>query len=286
VSENELLSLACILFGDKKSPEKKFVDKLRGCVLADIATGSNSTVDENGLTWNLDDIKMVDGWERVKRCKMAFNGLLEFAMSVGGGERVKQASTVKLDEVAFQMIGDDYNNTKSQLDSVRARRPKFICINDDMKEPGKEVIGLLQDFFESFWPERSEFEWRDGVRNKFLNWGEYERVRGVGELGAAVLVWWWWAGVLYCGWLCCCVVGRRTNDNDFGEEEELEEEEEEEEYRIKGIERRSNSARKKRKQKKGGQQEKEDGAMKPSDFFVFRGVGPPPQDPQSKKKIL
>ena len=198
---------------------------------------------------------------------------------------MKQASTVKLDEVAFQMIGDDYNNTKSQLDSVRARRPKFICINDDMKEPGKEVIGLLQDFFESFWPERSEFEWRDGVRNKFLNWGEYERVRGVGELGAAVLVWWWWAGVLYCGWLCCCVVGRRTNDNDFGEEEELEEEEEEE-YRIKGIERRSNSARKKRKQKKGGQQEKEDGAMKPSDFFVFRGVGPPPQDPQSKKKIL
>ena len=38
-----------------------------------------------------------------------------------------------LDEVAFEMLGDDYDSTKRQLDSIRARRTKFVCVNDNVR---------------------------------------------------------------------------------------------------------------------------------------------------------
>jgi hypothetical protein len=45
------------------------------------------------------------------------------------------------DEISFEMINDDYNKTKDQLDSIRARKTKFVCINDNMD--GMLVILIL-----------------------------------------------------------------------------------------------------------------------------------------------
>ena len=57
-------------------------------------------------------------------------------------------------QVAFEMIGDDLDKTRSQLNSIRARRTKFVCVNDDMRNPSQEVQALLQHFFLSFFPAR------------------------------------------------------------------------------------------------------------------------------------
>jgi len=101
-----------------------------------------------------------------------------FAVKVGGGNRHKDGIVTNLDEVAFQMIGDDYNDTKAQLDSVRARRPKFICINDNMEDPSDDVIDLFQDFLVSFFPNPSSFELKEGSRNIYLRLEELEEVEG------------------------------------------------------------------------------------------------------------
>jgi hypothetical protein len=42
------------------------------------------------------------------------------------------------DEISFEMINDDYNKTKEQLDSIRARKTKFVCINDNMDGKRKQ----------------------------------------------------------------------------------------------------------------------------------------------------
>lgn len=61
-------------------------------------------------------------------------------------------------QVAFEMIGDDFNKTRDQLNSIRARRSKFVCVNDDMKNPTPELVQMLQDFYLSFFPFPSSFE--------------------------------------------------------------------------------------------------------------------------------
>ena len=66
---------------------------------------------------------------------------------------------VKTDEdVAFQMISDDIADTQRQLDSVRRRKSKFICINDDIKQKNEQLDAIIHDFYESFFPTPSQFE--------------------------------------------------------------------------------------------------------------------------------
>ena len=42
------------------------------------------------------------------------------------------------------MLGDDYEATKRQLDSIRARRTKFVCVNDNVRT----MTPALADLFE------------------------------------------------------------------------------------------------------------------------------------------
>ena len=74
-----------------------------------------------------------------------------------------------MDEVTFQMIGDDYNATRKMLDGIRAKRTKFICVNDDMKDPSNAVIQVLQDFFHALYPIPSPFELPSGIVNELLD---------------------------------------------------------------------------------------------------------------------
>lgn len=70
-------------------------------------------------------------------------------------------------QVAFQMTDDNYENTLRQLDSVRMRKSKFVCINDDIHNPTPELDKAIRDFYESFFPLPSQFE---------KNW-RYERLK-------------------------------------------------------------------------------------------------------------
>ena len=69
---------------------------------------------------------------------------------------------------AFEMIDEDLEKTQAKLDNIRARRPKFVCVNDDVKESNEELSKILHDFYESFFALRSRFELPEGMRNKHL----------------------------------------------------------------------------------------------------------------------
>ena len=62
------------------------------------------------------------------------------------------------ENVAFQMINDDFADTLKQLDSVRQRKSKFVCINDNIHNKTPELARIIHDFYESFFPLPSQFE--------------------------------------------------------------------------------------------------------------------------------
>lgn len=83
-------------------------------------------------------------------------------------------SLMTLDEVGFHMIGDEIATVQRQLDDLRQKRPKFICLNDDMNKtsPNPEVVELLHSFFNWYYPERSQFELPPGEHNPYTHIAE------------------------------------------------------------------------------------------------------------------
>jgi hypothetical protein len=73
------------------------------------------------------------------------------------------------------MIGDNYTNTLMQLDSVRQRQAKFICINDNMKHPSEELEYQLRSFYESYFPLPCIFELSHNTQNSYLYIHEYRQ---------------------------------------------------------------------------------------------------------------
>eukprot|EP00388_Colpodella_angusta_P041340 GDKK01052934.1.p1 GENE.GDKK01052934.1~~GDKK01052934.1.p1 ORF type:complete len:263 (-),score=5.21 GDKK01052934.1:56-766(-) len=75
--------------------------------------------------------------------------------------------------VTFSMVRNNVTVVRDQVDHIRSKRPKFLCINDDMdhSEGGREehlrVMRVLKDFFEGYFPRPSIFERTDGQTNPF-----------------------------------------------------------------------------------------------------------------------
>ena len=80
-------------------------------------------------------------------------------------------------DVAFEMVGDNATATRAQLDSVRARQSKFICINDNIQNSTPELDAILNDFFESFFPTPDIFELPEGESNPTQYLDEYQQRR-------------------------------------------------------------------------------------------------------------
>ena len=99
--------------------------------------------------------------------------IVQIEISMKNIRKRKTHRMENLDEVTFEMIGDDYNTTKKQLDSVRSKHTKFVCINDNMKHPAPNLLQMLQEFYESFFPHQSSFELPIGEVNKFAYINEY-----------------------------------------------------------------------------------------------------------------
>jgi hypothetical protein len=72
------------------------------------------------------------------------------------------------DDYAFEMIGENETQALSQLDSIRHRRSKFICVNDDVKNSSRAHELILRTFFESYLPIPSRFELPPGTSNHVL----------------------------------------------------------------------------------------------------------------------
>ena len=129
----------------------------------------------------------------LSKCDEAVNGLREQART-----RFKRRDAYKveetLDEVAFEMLGDDYEATKRQLDSIRARRTKFVCVNDNVRTMTPALADLFERVLFEFLPFPSSFELPPGQRNRYLRLDAYNaakrRERGGGR-GAVCVVGGW-----------------------------------------------------------------------------------------------
>ena len=105
--------------------------------------------------------------QAVLRCKLIVDALHE---KVDWTMLQPTHSIGRETDIAFEMIGDNYTETLSQLDSIRMRKSRFICINDNMVNPSKEVKQALSDFFEALWPHPSPFELPEGQSNHLLRY--------------------------------------------------------------------------------------------------------------------
>lgn len=109
-----------------------------------------------------------------KRCEYVVDNVKQNAKKREERRAMSYVLESNLNEVAFEMLGDDYNSTRSQLDSIRARRVKFICVNDNINRMTPELFGLLREFFEAYYPRRSRFELPEGVINEHLRFEDYK----------------------------------------------------------------------------------------------------------------
>jgi hypothetical protein len=126
--------------------------------------------------------------EALVRCDIAVEGLRDHARKPPTFEKITHLS-----EVAFEMIGDDFNRTIDQLNSIRARKTKFVCVNDDMQHPTPDMVEFLQAFYRSFFPHPSQFE---------LPPGSARNPPGVGPKGLALRRW-----VKRCSFALIALVG-------------------------------------------------------------------------------
>lgn len=79
------------------------------------------------------------------------------------------------DDVAFHMIRDNASAVLQQLDAIRGKKKKFVCLNDNINHGKKDaelIKALLVDFYQSLFPIPSQFELPLEYRNRFLRVSE------------------------------------------------------------------------------------------------------------------
>ena len=81
------------------------------------------------------------------------------------------------DDITFFMVKDNFTVVRSQMDHILWKRPKFLCINDNMNhshpDNGK-IVGVIQELLRQYYPVPSSFELAEGGRNDFV-WLDEQR---------------------------------------------------------------------------------------------------------------
>ncbi|XP_045176047.2 N-acetylglucosamine-1-phosphotransferase subunits alpha/beta-like isoform X2 [Mercenaria mercenaria] len=83
-------------------------------------------------------------------------------------------------EIAFKMIKSNVSTVVGQLDDIRKKPKKFICLNDNIDhslEQSRTVKAILADFYESLFPLQSQFELPRDYRNRFTHIDELREWR-------------------------------------------------------------------------------------------------------------
>ena len=148
---NELRTLAAVVYG--KAPEPGPARDLLQCLLPGYPIPAS--VDITQLSAPVPAVS----FDSVLQCSLAVQGLRQHARFPPTHLEGDKS------EVGFEMIVDDINITRTKLDGLRARKPKFICINDDMRQAPISVQRTVRDFFESIVPKRCPAELPIGQQN-------------------------------------------------------------------------------------------------------------------------
>jgi len=184
---NEVISLAAGVLG--KEPLDEDVERIYACASRRRAV-PRLFFNSDARSSQYERYTRIITKGSLARCDEAVDGLREQYR-----KRFKRRDAYKveetLDEVAFEMLGDDYESTKRQLDSIRARRTKFVCVNDNVRTMTPALADLFEAFFLSFFPFPSSFELPRGQRNKYLRLDAYNaakrRERAAAAAGLCVL---------------------------------------------------------------------------------------------------
>uniref|UniRef100_K3XAW5 LNR domain-containing protein n=1 Tax=Globisporangium ultimum (strain ATCC 200006 / CBS 805.95 / DAOM BR144) TaxID=431595 RepID=K3XAW5_GLOUD len=169
LDENELLTVASLAHGDY--PPDSFVTEVRTCLqpqkqekVREKATGEGTVRVSETLTPHIT-------FKNLEACESIANKLLQNV------RREKKFEIMPEDEVTFHMLSDNYRFAWNQMLGTRARRTKFVCINDDMKYPSTSVSQILHELFLSIWPKRSQFELPYHLKNRYAHIDEYNDAR-------------------------------------------------------------------------------------------------------------
>ena len=86
------------------------------------------------------------------------------------------------DDVAFRMLRSNESILEEELNELRAKRRKFICLNDNFEHSTNSTRELnlrqiLNNFYTSIFPLRSKFEHPPGKLNEFLYIEQYRHLQ-------------------------------------------------------------------------------------------------------------
>jgi UDP-N-acetylglucosamine-lysosomal-enzyme len=191
LSDNELYTLGAVTY--KRTPTPTELQDLRVCLVGgqgENVTHLTTTSKKHGKGMREVEVRRVVlirevTWDTIMNCATVVDALSKNARF---GPTAQDMGNAANEEVAFEMVGDDFNKTTEQLDAVRAKRPKFVCLNDNMKVAPPHVIAVLRNFLESYYGTPSPMELPPGSDNPYLY---------IEPLRKALLVERVWKGVLY-----------------------------------------------------------------------------------------
>ncbi|KAE9025878.1 hypothetical protein PR003_g9119 [Phytophthora rubi] len=180
LDENEVLTAASLAHGD--APPEDFVKEVRDCVQPEKREKVREIPTPEGTLRLSETLTPYVTLENLERCPSVRDALVK---------NVRYETKVELmpeTEVTFHMLSDNYNFAWKQMMGTRARRTKFVCINDDMKFPSTAVSQILHELFLSIWPKRSQFELPYHLKNRYAHIDEYNAAQERRQIAAGIAV--------------------------------------------------------------------------------------------------
>ncbi|RLN26380.1 hypothetical protein BBJ28_00002343 [Nothophytophthora sp. Chile5] len=177
LDENELLTAASLAHGD--APPEDFVTEVRECIQPPKREKVRELPAADGTLRLSETLTPYVTLENLEQCASVRDALLR---------NVRHEPMVELmteSEVTFHMLSDNYAFAWKQMLGTRARRTKFVCINDDMKHPSTAVSQILHELFLSIWPKRSQFELPYHLKNRYAHIDEYNAAQTRRQLAVA-----------------------------------------------------------------------------------------------------
>lgn len=174
LDENEVLTVASLAFGDY--PPDTFVTEVRECLQPAKTEKVREQPTAAGTVRLAETLTPYITFADLERCTDINEKLLRNVRREPLGELMSE------DEVTFHMLSDNYKFAWNQMLGTRARRTKFVCINDDMKYPTPAVSQILHELFLSIWPKRSQFELPFHLKNRYAHIDEVAAARDRGLL--------------------------------------------------------------------------------------------------------
>ncbi|KAG3200111.1 hypothetical protein PC128_g4852 [Phytophthora cactorum] len=180
LDENEVLTAASLAHGD--APPEDFVNEVRECVQPEKREKVREIPTADGTLRLSETLTPYITLENLERCPSVRDALVK---NVRYENKVELMSET---EVTFHMLSDNFKFAWKQMMGTRARRTKFVCINDDMKFPSTAVSQILHELFLSIWPKRSQFELPYHLKNRYAHIDEFNAAQERRHLAAAIAV--------------------------------------------------------------------------------------------------